>query len=93
MKKSPYPKLAKQEEEKKMKGLSSWDLQENCSNGELEMSGKEIWDQILAWSPLGRACKREKWREMNSLQSSRFGKLQETKEWVLKREGEGDELT
>ena len=35
-----YLKLAKQEEEKKMEWKHSWDLQENGSNGFLELRGR-----------------------------------------------------
>ena len=42
-----YLKLAKQEEEKKMEWKHSWDLQENGSNGFLELRGRRWYDWFL----------------------------------------------
>ena len=39
-----YLKLAKQEEEKKTEWKHSWDLQENGSNGLLELRGRRWYD-------------------------------------------------
>ena len=45
-KKKPNLELAEHEEEKKMKGLTSWDPQENGSNGELGLGGRKGYAQI-----------------------------------------------
>ena len=45
-KKIPYLKLAKQEVRTKMKELSSWDPQENGSNGKLGRRGRKGYAQI-----------------------------------------------
>ena len=42
-----YPKLAKKEEEKKMEWKHSWNLQENGSNGFLELRGRRRYDQFF----------------------------------------------
>ena len=45
-KKKPNLELAEHEEEKKMKGLTSWDPQENGSNGKLGRRGRKGYAQI-----------------------------------------------
>ena len=57
---SPYLLLIKQEARKKVKGLFSWDLQENDRNGELEMRGRRGYLQLLFWKSLARECKGKK---------------------------------
>ena len=58
-KKIPYLKLPKQGE-KKMKGPSSWDLQEKGDNGKLGRGGRGRGDQIFIWKPRGEARKGKK---------------------------------
>ena len=56
-KKKPNLELAEQEARTKMKELSSWDPQENGSNGELGLRGRKGYAQISIWSSLALACK------------------------------------
>ena len=52
-----------------MKELSSWSLQENTSNGILELRGRRRYSQILSWRSLTMACKRERDEEEEFLLS------------------------
>ena len=56
-KKKPNLELVEHEARTKMKGLSSWDPQENGSNGGLGLRGRKGYARISIWSSLALACK------------------------------------
>ena len=76
-----------------MKGLSSWDPQENGTNGGLGLRGRKGYAQISIWSSLALACKERNEEEEEEVPLSWVEEKVAGNEWkILNVISEGDDL-